>query len=125
MNNNMLAAYLAIAAAVTLGRLVTERGRRSLSSEQKLDLLDRFSPLRKYAMIPMIVFILVVYKRPFSWLIWGFAAIVVATYCLRWILIRRVPVTDIYLRGSTVELCIAFAGAVAFVLIAFWPALRS
>jgi hypothetical protein len=119
MSTNMFAAFLTIAVTMMLGRMVTERSRRTLSPEQKLDLLERLSPLRKYGLVPLIAYILVVYKKPLSWSIWSFAAIIFTMYLSKWILIRRASVTDAYRIGITMETCIAFAGAVAFVIIAF------
>lgn len=119
MNTNMFAAYLTIAVAMLLGRLVTERSRRTLSPEQKLNILERLSPIRNYGLVALIVFILVAYKRPVSWLVWSFATIVTGGYFAKWILIRRAAATDVYRKGNTVETCVAFVGVIAFVIIAF------
>jgi hypothetical protein len=119
MTTNMYAAFLVITIGMALGRLITEQSRRTLSSEQKLAVLEMLAPIRKYALVYLVLFVLLIYRRPLSWLIWGFAVTIVAGYTVKWVRIRRVQVPVEYLKGNTLETCIAISGTIAFVLLAF------
>lgn len=122
MPTHMLTAYLAIAIAMTLGILVTDRARRTLTPDQKLEVLEGLSPFWKYVFVPFIAFIFVVYERPvLSWIIWGFALCIASFYILKSVAVRRANVPDSYRRACSIEARIAFVGLMAFLAAGFWP----
>jgi hypothetical protein len=118
VNSNMYFAFLAVSVSMALGRFLTERSRRTLSSEQKLEIMEILEPLRKYWLVYMVAFVFFIYKRSLPWLIWGFAVTIFAAYAAKWILIRRVKALQAYFTGNTIETCIALTGTLAFLLMA-------
>jgi hypothetical protein len=120
MNTNIFLAFLALISAMALGGWVKQRSRRTLSPEQKLVLMERLSPIKKYVPIALIPLLFLAYKSRLSWTLGGFAGVVLVIQAMRWILIRRISVTSAYFRASVFETSAVVVGDIAFVLLAFF-----
>ena len=52
-----LSGYIAFFAAIIVSRMMNEKGFRTLSDEEKLRLIDGFSKMRAYSLIPLVALI--------------------------------------------------------------------
>jgi hypothetical protein len=52
-----ISGFIALLVAMIVGRIISERGYRTLNSEEKVRLMDGFSKTRAYSMIPILILI--------------------------------------------------------------------
>lgn len=52
-----MSGFVALIAAMVVGRIISERGYRELDSDAKVRLMDGFSKTRSYSLIPLLVLI--------------------------------------------------------------------
>ena len=119
---HMLIAFLAEVLAMALGVFITDRARRALTPNEKLQLMDALSPLRKYLLVPIVVVIFLIYEKPtLTWMIWSFVVCIATFTILKLVLVRRGNVAGSYRRACSIEARIAFVGLLAFLAAGFWP----
>lgn len=118
----MLIAYLAILTSFGIGMFVTRNARSLLTPEQKLELIERFSRLRLFLIIPLLALVLLIYVKPrISWMVLSFTAFIAGIFIAKWITARRVGVPEAYLRALRTEGFINAIGLSVFLVAGLWP----
>lgn len=121
MDRFSLALTILIAAFV-LSRLVSERGLKVLSAEQKGRVIEGMTSFRKFGTVLLLVLLLLAFKNP-AFLVAGVAIFVVVHLALISRQAQRLSLPSRYLKTSVASAVLTLAGMAAYLVVLFapWP----
>ena len=117
--------FIILFCCVALSRVVSEKGLRKLSAEQKVRLLDSFSKMRMYYTIPLIVLLGIFFfleyqfkELSFYWF-WGFIVIIIAfQLTTTYVIVKKLKSINMsleYIRKAIFARWIIFAGLIVLI----------
>lgn len=117
--------FVILLCCVTLSRVISEKGLRKLSAEQKVRLLDSFSKMRMYYTIPLIVLLGVFFfleyqfkELSFYWF-WGFMVLIIAfQLAMTYVIVKKLKSINMpleYIRKAIFARWIIFAGLIVLI----------
>ena len=118
MQNSLILAFIALIVPVFIGQLLTENAMKNLDVEEKSALLDSTSGIRKYSLIVLIAFILVIAAFPEQRI--PIVAIYVAImYWFYWKRVSSASLPKPYMRAYIASMILGVVGIILFLSILY------
>jgi hypothetical protein len=111
-----LLAFIVLIGAVIAGRFIGEAGLKALSAEQKGQLIEQTTAIRKYGLIVLLVLMFVVWNKPPLMAAAAFLYIL-GSYGFYFYKVRQLALPATYVKSFAASMAVSLLGVVGFFIV--------